>query len=449
MRVALAAHAARAVPRYTSYPTAPHFTEAIDESRYRDWLANLDPALPLSLYLHVPFCRKMCWYCGCHTKIVARYDPVRRYASVLLTEIDLLADQLPGKFDVSHVHWGGGTPTILEAADFKEIMSRIRARFNFSGSAEKAVEIDPRTVDTMKIAALAEAGINRASLGIQDFSPVVQQAINRVQSFEVTRETVKTLRENGISKLNFDLMYGLPLQTEEDVLNTVNLSHALRPDRIALFGYAHVPWMKSHMKMIRDADLPDSAARIHQADVAAMRLKELGYVQIGLDHFAHADDPLAIALEEGRLNRNFQGYTTDIAENLIGLGASAIGRLAHGYVQNAAPIAAYEKAVIGGEFPIVKGVELSADDRLRRRVIERLMCDSGVDLGAVASDFGVGLDYFEDEMPGIREYCEDGIATFEKGRLALTEEGRPLVRTVCALFDRYLGSGAARHSRAV
>ncbi|MCF8466866.1 MAG: oxygen-independent coproporphyrinogen III oxidase [Sneathiella sp.] len=437
------------VPRYTSYPTAPHFTGAIDGGVYEQWLQDLDPAKPLSLYLHVPFCQKMCWYCGCHTKIVARYDPVARYAKALRAEIGLLADRLPGKFQISHVHWGGGTPTMLSSGDFTEIMALIDKRFVFTRDAEKAIEIDPRAVNVKKISALAAAGINRASLGVQDFSLKVQEAINRVQSFELTKEVTENLRAAGIEKINFDLMYGLPRQTEADVLRTVDLSHKLLPDRIALFGYAHVPWMKTHMKLIRDEDLPDSGMRVSQAELAAERLQELGYCQIGLDHFAKANDTLSLALENGALNRNFQGYTTDTADALLGVGASSIGRLPMGYVQNTVPLQGYETAVLAGQFPISKGIAVSMDDRLRGQVIERLMCDLKVDLEASARQFGADSSYFSTELAELKPYENEGLVTFQEGLLTITPKGRILVRAVCAVFDSYLKQGLARHSKAV
>ena len=437
------------VPRYTSYPTAPHFKGSIDSSRYESWLQEQDPAQPVSLYLHVPFCKKMCWYCGCHTKIAARYSPVETYAKTLRAEIEMLADRLPGRFSLSHLHWGGGTPTILSEEDFKATMALIGERFHFTSDAERAIEIDPRTVDAAKITALAAAGINRASLGVQDFSPAVQKAINRVQSFEITRNTTENLRRAGIEKINFDLMYGLPLQTEADILRTVDLSHQLRPDRIALFGYAHVPWMKSHMRLINDDDLPGAELRLSQAAAAATRLKQLGYRQIGLDHFARSDDTLATAQEKRQLHRNFQGYTTDMAQTLLGVGASAIGQLPQGYVQNAVSIHEYEKSVAKSQLPVIKGIETGPDDILRRYVIERLMCDLEVDLKEVCEKFGCEPTYFKTERAALQEYEDEGLVKLQDETITITHQGRFFVRTICALFDKYLEQGLARHSKAV
>ncbi|MCC3306634.1 oxygen-independent coproporphyrinogen III oxidase [Sneathiella sp. HT1-7] len=439
----------KSVPRYTSYPTAPHFSPNVTGHVYTSWLKELDPQKPLSLYLHVPFCQKMCWYCGCHTKIVARYDPVRKYAMALRAELKMLADALPGKFKVSHIHWGGGTPTMLSAEDFLETMDLIRDLFLITEGAELAVEIDPRTVDKQKTEALAASGINRASFGIQDFNPKVQAAINRIQSYDLTKEVTENFRNAGIENINFDLMYGLPQQTVDDVLNTVDLSHRLRPARIALFGYAHVPWMKNHMKMIRDEELPDSDARLEQTVAASDRLLELGYHQIGLDHFAKTDDTMAIALTEGTLNRNFQGYTTDNADVLLGVGASSIGRLPQGYLQNVVAMKTYEDEVLKGHFPIAKGVRVSDDDRLRGYVIERLMCNLEVDLDAAVRKFGVDISYFSDEINNLRHFANEGIISINGSQIIIQPAGRLLVRAVCAIFDIYFNQGLARHSKAV
>lgn len=449
MVTALAEKYSAPVPRYTSYPTAPHFQPVPGTGFYENWLNNLDPDKPVSLYFHVPFCREMCWYCGCHTKITKKDAPIEDYAGALRAELKTLIKALPARFKVSHVHWGGGTPSILSAEDFSRIMAMIEANFDYTPDAERAIEIDPRTVDEQIIKALAAAGINRASLGVQDFSPTVQLAINRVQPFEMTRDVVDLLRANGITDLNFDLMYGLPLQTVEDVRKTIDLSHAMKPDRIALFGYAHVPWMKAHMKLIHDADLPGTDLRVEQAMVAARYLQELGYTQIGLDHFASPDDTMAKALESRQLKRNFQGYTTDDAETLIGLGASAIGMLPEGYVQNVVSIPEYKRAVMSGEFAISKAISVSSDDVIRREIIERLMCDLAVDLAEVEQRHGLPETSFEAEIERLHEFADDGLLSISGKHIHVNEDGRFLVRTICAVFDTYLGKGAGKHSRAI
>lgn len=436
---------ARRVPRYTSYPTAPHFHSGVGADTYLQWLGRVTGDTPLSLYFHVPFCKRMCWYCGCYTKVVRRYRPVAEYADLLAGEVALVAAAIPARPPVTHIHWGGGTPTILSAGDGERIMAAVADRFALAPDAEIAVEMDPRTMTAEVAAALARQGVNRASLGVQDFTPAVQKAINRIQPFETVERVVGWLRDAGIAEINFDLMYGLPEQTVGDVVATIDLAMRLAPARIALFGYAHVPWMKAHQKMIAEDALPDSRERFRQAAAAAARLVEHGYRRIGLDHFARAGDAMARALDEGRLRRNFQGYTTDPAETLIGLGASSIGALPDGYVQNSAPLRAWGEAVKSGRPATVRGVALSDDDRVRRAIIEQLMCTLRVDLDDVA---GANGDWAE-ERERLAPMIEDGIAELDGGVLSITEAGRPLMRAVCAVFDRYLADGKARHSQAV
>ncbi len=437
------------VPRYTSYPTAPHFTSDVNDAVYRDWLGTLDPRQPLSLYFHIPFCDSMCWFCGCYTKIVNRYEPIRKYLDVLEQEIDLLADALPGRFSASHLHWGGGSPTLLAGEDWLALVGKLRERFDFADGAEIAVEMDPRDTTEDYVKALASAGVNRASIGVQDFHPDVQAAINRIQPFEVVERVCGWLRRHGISKINLDLMYGLPHQSTERVLSMVDNAVRLEPARVALFGYAHVPWMKTHQKLIDEAALPGADERWHQFEAASERLQALGYRSIGLDHFARPDDDLAIALEQGRLNRNFQGYTTDAAAVLLGLGASAIGGLPHGFAQNVSPLKEYRETIAAGRLPIARGVELSADDRLRGDIIARLMCDLAVDPQAIARQHGVDEADFSAEFTRLEPLVADGVVVVDGDRITVTADGRPLVRLVAAAFDAYLEHGEQRHSRAV
>ena len=343
------------VPRYTSYPTAPHFAGTVDGTVYRRWLSELSPDQELSLYFHIPYCDTLCWFCGCYTKIVRRYEPVARYLDMLLDEINLVADTLGKRFRARHLHWGGGSPTLIKAADWQRLIERIYARFDVGSDSEIAVEMDPRDTTEDYIDALAWAGVNRASIGVQDFHPEVQKAINRIQPFELTERVVGWLRDQGIAGINMDLMYDLPYQTTERVVETVDLAARLEPDRVALFGYAHVPWMKSHQKLIADDTLPDFGERWRQSEAAADRLVELGYARIGFDHFARPQDDLAVAHAEGRLHRNFQGYTTDTAPVLLGFGASAIGSLPQGYVQNTQPLGAYHDAVTFADFATERG----------------------------------------------------------------------------------------------
>jgi oxygen-independent coproporphyrinogen-3 oxidase len=434
------------VPRYTSYPTAPHFSADVAEEDYRSWLSRL-PSGNASLYLHVPFCRAMCWYCGCHTTVAARDAPISRYLDCLAREIDLVARTAAGPLTVTHVHFGGGTPTLMPAGRMRALMRRLRDLLHVSTDAEIAIEIDPRTLTAEMAAALGQCGFNRASLGVQSFDLEVQRAINRVQSFAQTEAAVRALRSQGIERINFDLVYGLPRQGLESCLETVERALELRPDRFAVFGYAHVPSFKPHQRKIDSDALPDSEARFAQSRAMADALTHAGYVEIGLDHFALPYDPLAAAARDGRLHRNFQGYTTDSADVLIGLGASAIGRMPHGFVQNDVRIPAYERLVREGRLPIARGYRFAGEDRLRGEVIERLMCDHRVDLGAVCGRFGAdpaGLL----AQAGLQPLLADGLVERDGLQISVRPHARPLVRSVAAAFDAHL-AGSHRHSRAV
>jgi len=437
------------VPRYTSYPTAPHFSDTVNGDTYRRWLGELDPANPLSLYFHIPFCDEMCWFCGCYTKIVKRYEPVTQYLDVLLQEIDLVAGALPSRFKTNHLHWGGGSPTILKGDDWKRIIDRLRDRFEITDDAAIAVELDPRTATEDYVKALAEAGVNRASIGVQSFDDKIQKAINRIQPYEVTARVIGWLRDNGIDDINMDMMYGLPYQTTGMVAREAEMAIDLRPVRIALFGYAHVPWMKSHMKMIDESTLPDADARWHQFMASSEKLLEAGYIAVGLDHFALPDDEMAKMLETGELHRNFQGYTADTAPAMIGFGASSIGQLPQGYIQNTSPLKDYRETVAAGNFPIARGFELADDDRLRAEVIERIMCDLKVDLDDICNRHDVSKATFVPEMEKLGAMAEDGLVSLSGNTVEVTETGRPFVRLIAAAFDAYLSSGKARHSRAV
>jgi oxygen-independent coproporphyrinogen-3 oxidase len=435
--------AERNVPRYTSYPTAPHFAAAVGPNAYAEWLEALSREASLSLYVHVPFCTELCHYCGCNTRAVRKREPVDAYAGRLLEEIALLA-ALKGR-KLTHLHWGGGTPSILGPQWLETIAARLASLFDLSGLKEHAIELDPRRLDRPLLRTLAAIGVNRASLGVQDVSPHVQQLIGRVQPFEMVERAAAGLREAGIANLNIDLMYGLPGQGTREVARSAELSASLNPQRLALFGYAHVPWFKTHQRLMDDAALPGVEARLEQAQVAAETLQSFGYRLIGLDHFALPGDELAVAAAEHRLHRNFQGYTVDDADALIGLGASAIGKLPQGFVQNAPDLAGYSRSVSGGRFATVKGLALSDDDRLRGHIIERLMCDLAIDLDTVAGDAVA----FADELAALKPLADEGLLTIAGARVTVTERGRPYVRIAAAAFDAYLKTGQKRHSVAV
>jgi oxygen-independent coproporphyrinogen III oxidase len=439
----------RAVPRYTSYPTAPHFHPGVDAATYRGWLAALPAGTPLSLYLHIPFCQSLCWYCGCHTTVARHYGRISDYLEVLLAEIALVAGALGERHPVSHIHLGGGTPTLLDAHDLERLGRALDERFELRPETEIAVEIDPRTLTLAGVRALAAIGVRRASLGVQDVNPKVQRAINRWQPLEITEQAVGWLRDAGIRRINVDLIYGLPHQTEALVVRSVEGVLGLAPDRVALFGYAHVPWMKRHQRLIDESALPGRDARAGQFRAAAARLLEAGYVAIGIDHFARRSDSLVVAQREGRLHRNFQGYTTDDAPALLGFGASAIGSLPQGYVQNAVPIGAWRKAIGAGAPAVARGLALDPEDRVRRAIIERLMCDFAVDLDALCDDLNWPADLLQPELEALAPLIEDGVVERDGRMIRVSPRGRPLVRVVCAAFDAYLGAAAGRHSRAI
>lgn len=436
--------AERNVPRYTSYPTAPHFSNAVGPELYGEWLGQLPRDARLSLYIHVPFCTELCLYCGCHTKAVRRREPIDAYAGRLVEEIALL-DVVAGR-KLTHLHWGGGTPSILGPVWLETIAAKLASRFDVSGLKEHAIELDPRRIDRALVRSLAATGVNRASLGVQDVSPEVQHAIGRVQPFELVERAAVWLREAGIANLNIDLMYGLPHQSVREVARSAELAASLNPQRLALFGYAHVPWFKTHQKLIDDASLPGLSERLEQAKVAGETLVGLGYEAVGLDHFALPSDELGVAARERRLRRNFQGYTTDSADALIGLGASAIGRLPQGFAQNAPDLAGYSRAVAAGRFPIVKGLTLTDDDRLRGDIIERLMCDLELDLDTFG---GGGAAGFAGELKALAPLAEQGLLRIDGGKVTITASGRPYVRIAAAVFDTYLAAGQKRHSVAV
>ncbi|WP_262265967.1 oxygen-independent coproporphyrinogen III oxidase [Microvirga yunnanensis] len=437
------------LPRYTSYPTAPQFSDAIGHEAYGNWLASLPAGTSTSLYLHVPFCRSMCWYCGCHTTITQRDAPIVDYLEVLRREIGLVAEYLTSPLPVRHVHFGGGTPTIMEPAEFLGLMALMRQRFSLSEGTEIAVEIDPRTLTRKMTAALGEAGVTRASLGVQSFDPVVQRAINRIQSFEQTARATEGLRAAGVCGVNFDLIYGLPHQTVDSCVETVRQSIALRPERFSVFGYAHIPTFKKHQRKIDEAALPDGAARYEQAEAIAAALVEAGYRRIGLDHYALPEDTMVQAQVDGVLHRNFQGYTTDPSDVLIGLGASAIGRLAQGYAQNEVVLGRYAERIARGEFATAKGYALTSDDRLRADLIERVMCDFKVDVAQVCGRHGVAPETILQSIPRLRMLEGDGVIRLDGTMLSVNDDTRFLVRSVASAFDAYLGRSGRTHSRAV
>lgn len=436
------------IPRYTSYPTALHFSPAVGATLYGSCLQALPVDARLSLYLHVPFCRSLCWYCGCHTKVPAHRDPIDRYVALLEREVALVS-RIAGGRRVVHLHWGGGTPTIVGPAAFLAVMSSLRERFSFEADAEIAVEIDPRRLDADMAAALGAVGVTRASIGIQTFDERVQRAVNRVQSLEVTGACAARLRSAGITGLNVDLLYGLPHQTVASCEATVAAALELAPARFSVFGYAHVPAMKRHQRMIDEAALPDGMARLEQERAIGEALVRAGYARIGLDHYARPEDALTRAQAQGRLRRNFQGYTDDPADALIGFGASSIGQLPEGYVQNAVAIKDWARSIDQGELATVRGVALTREDRLRADIIERLMCDLRADIPAILHRHGFRPTFLDTECAELESLAGDGLVQMERGVVTVPERARTLVRRIACVFDAYLRPEEGRHAVAV
>ncbi|MEE2525690.1 oxygen-independent coproporphyrinogen III oxidase [Hyphobacterium sp. HN65] len=432
-------------PRYTSYPTAVQFHDGIDAGVFADWLAALDPAGKGSLYIHIPYCREMCWYCGCSTRATTRREPVAAYLEKLIGEIAITAAYIPHRPRIGHVHLGGGTPTILDPDQFGRLMACLDQHFDIGPDAEKAIEIDPRTFSPELARQLARSGINRASIGVQTFDRGVQSRINRIQSFETVRDCVSDLREAGISSISMDLLYGLPGQTIESCVGTVALARSLSPGRLSVFGYAHVPHMRRHQNLIRTADLPDATARVAQALEIADALEQAGYVPVGIDHYARSEDPLAILARSGGVRRNFQGYTTDRSDYLIGFGASAISHLPQGYAQNTLDVRAWSEAVSAGRNAICRGFALSDDDRMRGAIIEQLMSGLEADVPGVASAYGLAPP-----QPDLSDLEQDGLVDMRASGIRIPEQNRMLARIVASRFDAYWQSDrAGRHSNSV
>ncbi len=449
MQNALLAKYSGAVPRYTSYPTAPHFHEGVDNGVYAQWLQAITGEERVSLYLHIPYCDRLCWFCACHTKHTLKYEPIIIYLESLKKEISTVGGLVSKDAVVTAVHFGGGSPTMLRPDDLTSLMAALRQAFHFSQDVEISVEMDPNDLDAPRYDALAAIGMTRASLGVQDFHPDVQRAINRIQTFDHTKSVVDAVRARGVHSVNCDILYGLPHQTEETLAETVRDILSLSPDRIALFGYAHVPWMKKHQTMIKEDVLPGIEDRFAQMNLAARMLVEAGYEPIGIDHFARPTDSMAVAQREGRLRRNFQGYTVDAAEALIGLGASSIGQLPQGYVQNMPATGEYQRMADSGGLAAVRGIAVSDDDRMRRRVIEEIMCRFELSFETLRGEFGTSAEAIVAEARAFAQSNQDDICRLDGDRFIITEVGRPFARTIAAVFDSYLANGKGRHSIAV
>jgi len=436
-------------PRYTSYPTAVEFHEGVTDTAYLERLtaANAAAGEPLSVYMHLPFCEERCSYCGCFVVITKHRDVTDRYLDYLEREIDLLAAHLPDRRQVSQLHWGGGTPTYFTADQLARLHDRLRRHFTFTPDAEIGVEIDPRVTSPEQLTVLRALGFNRLSMGVQDFAPEVQEAVNRVQSYELTRSLVDHARGLGFRSINIDLIYGLPFQTTGGFARTLDQVLTMRPERVAVYSFAFVPWMKAHMKHLPEESLPPAEVKMALLTLAQDAFTGAGYRQIGMDHFAVPEDELARALDTQTLHRNFMGYTVQSARDMVALGVSAIGDVQSAFVQNTKKLNEYYDAIDAGRFPIARGYALDDDDRLRRHVITELMCNGYLDVTEVEQRFGIRVaDYFAAALaqltgPGSPE--ADGLVEVTAGSVTVTPRGRPFVRNICMAFDRYLQARTA------
>jgi oxygen-independent coproporphyrinogen-3 oxidase len=447
-------------PRYTSYPTADRFSDAFGPSEYASALLSRNPRdggasgapQPLSLYVHVPFCNTICYYCACNKVITKDHGRSAKYIRYLGREIDLVAGLIDADSPVRQLHWGGGTPTFLSAPEMTELTQMLRDRFKFESDAECSIEIDPRKVTAETVQLLAELGFNRMSLGVQDFDPAVQQAVNRIQSEDETRAVLDAARAHGFRSLNVDLIYGLPRQSVASFAVTLDKIVAMAPDRVALYSYAHVPHLFKPQRRIAEAELPRPEEKLAILELAIGRLGAAGYVYIGMDHFAKPDDELALAQRQGTLQRNFQGYSTHADCDLLAFGISAIGKVGATYSQNVRTLDEYYERLDRGVLPCFRGVELGADDLLRRDVIGALMCSSVVDFAAIATAHGVEFrEYFAAELDALRPLAADGLVEVGAESITVTARGRLLVRTIAMVFDRHLREQRehARYSRVI
>ena len=433
------------VPRYTSYPTAPQFSAETTNAHMHEWITAIPSGSRISLYLHIPFCRRLCWFCACRTQGTSSNDPVITYLSTLKREIELLADVLPKDVSLSRVHWGGGTPTLLEPAMMSDLAGAIADLAPLAPNGEFSVEIDPNEVDQSRIDALAAAGMTRASIGVQDFDEEIQTTIGRLQSFDVTRNATEMLRAAGIGSLNTDILFGLPHQTTEKIAFSVQKLLTLSPDRVALYGYAHVPWMARRQSLIPSEALPAPEVRLQLFETARQLFEWDGYRQIGIDHFAVPHDPLAIAAQTGKLRRNFQGYTDEPAEVLIGLGASAISRFPQGYAQNNPATSGYTKSIRASELATVRGHVFTAEDKLRARFIEAIMCDFEVSVDELISRFPQREGHIRALLHSAADAFGD-IIEMDHHKFAILPEGQPLTRIIARHFDAYDMSSAGHAS---
>ncbi len=442
-------------PRYTSYPTAPHFSESFTHENYLDEIlkTNYGDDLPdLSLYFHLPFCDTLCYFCGCNMIITRNRDRVKDYIKYLKKEIDMVRTYILPDRKVSQLHWGGGTPTHLSPDEIDELASYIKDSFQFKDDSENGCEIDPRELTRPHLEMLRKNGFNRISMGVQDFNEKVQKATNRIQPEDITRQTVQWVRELGFNSINLDLMYGLPFQTLESFSETLDKTIDISPDRIAVFNYAHVPWMKKHMSLIHPEDLPVPEVKLQILKMTIERLTSAGYVFIGMDHFAKPDDELAIALKEKKLYRNFQGYSTHSGADLYAMGITAISQLQNVYAQNFKTEKEYFQSIDNETIPVAKGYLLNEDDILRREVVMKLMCNFELEFKPVEEKFKINFkEYFAWGLNNLTEMEKDELVSVSNNKIEVTPMGKLLIRNIAMNFDGYIErkEDTAKYSRTV
>ncbi len=427
-------------PRYTSYPPATEFTEEIGEEDYRRKLIESNSRrTPLSLYFHIPFCESGCYYCGCNIIISHRKGIERPYLDRVYKEMDMVSKLLDKERKVEQLHWGGGTPNYLEPDEIREFMEEIKKRFDFSEDAEVSIEIDPRYATDEQLETIRDVGFNRVSMGLQDLDERVQRAINRIQPYELMERTMKKLRDLGFQSINIDLIYGLPYQTRDSFEKTVEKVIELDPDRLAVYSFAYVPWVKPIQKHIDPETLPSAEEKLSILEMVIERFQDAGYVYIGMDHFAKPEDELAVAQREGKLWRNFQGYTTRKGVELVGFGATSIGMLYDSYFQNYKTLREYNVSIDEGRLPTFRGYILTEDDFVRREVIMDIMCNLGVSFSKIEDMFGIDFEeYFEKELEDLRELEEDGLIRVKDRKIEILPVGRLLIRNVAMVFDAHL-----------
>ncbi|TXD35686.1 oxygen-independent coproporphyrinogen III oxidase [Lujinxingia vulgaris] len=438
-------------PRYTSYPTAPHFRDDVPADEVHQAIRdNNARARPLSLYFHIPFCQTLCWYCGCTTVIGKDSSQTEPYLAALDEEMRRKSAWIHPERKVVQIHFGGGTPTYLTAAQIRWLGERIRTHFALADDAEVAVEVDPRRLTLEQVHALKDAGFNRASLGVQDNNPKVQKAINRIQPFEMTERVVRWLRDAGFSSINVDLIYGLPHQTTDSFDQTLSEVLSLNPDRFAIYTYAHVPWIKPAQKLLERHTLPGPEEKLAMQKRIIERLTSEGYHYIGMDHYARQDDELARAWQAGTLRRNFQGYSTLAGVDIYGFGMSSISQIGGLYLQNPKELPEYLERTRQDDFPIHRAYLLSEDDRIRRAWIMALMCQARVDFQTSSEELGVDVaEYFKTELQELAPMAVDGLVKLDAKGLTVTERGRLLLRNICMPFDAHLSTGARQYSRTI